>query len=199
MLPITNILSQNITETVYPNRTYKIVFNKDIRGRESFGLNSNHSLDINSNNELSGFTIDENGVISISYNTKIAGYELSQDSKGVLSLTMSADIADMDRISGYIDDLEALTQTIYLILSTERYQYIIYSWDYGIELVDLFGKPMPYVMLEIQSRIRDALLYDNRIQDVIDFEFESKGKVLTTKFTVVSNIGNLTTALEVKF
>ena len=88
-------------------------------------------------------------------------------------------------------------QAIHLILSTERYKYNIYSWDYGVELIDLFGKPMPYVMSELPRRITEALTQDNRIDNVTNFEFEQKGKQLHTTFTVVTTAGNVSTALEV--
>lgn len=103
----------------------------------------------------------------------------------------------VDRISGYVDDIDAVKQAIYLILGTERYQFPIYSWDYGVELVDLFGKPMPYVMSELPRRIKDALIQDDRIDDVVDFEFEVNGHKLHTTFTVVTALGNLNTELEV--
>lgn len=103
-----------------------------------------------------------------------------------------------DRINGYTNDLEAIKQAIYLILSTERYKFIIYSWDFGVELVDLIGKPMPYVMSELPRRIKEALTQDDRIDDVIDFEFERSGKKLHTTFTVVTTAGNIPTELEVK-
>lgn len=103
-----------------------------------------------------------------------------------------------DRISGYTDDLDAIKQAIYLILSTERYQHIIYSWDFGVELADLFGKPMTYVMSEIPRRITEALTQDDRIDDVVDFEFERNGKKLHTTFTAVTTAGNVTTELEVE-
>ena len=103
----------------------------------------------------------------------------------------------VDRISGYVDDLESVKQTIYLILGTERYQFPIYSWDYGVELVDLFGKPMPYVMSELPRRVKDALIQDDRIEDVINFAFETNGNKLHPTFTVVTNIGNVETELEV--
>ena len=105
---------------------------------------------------------------------------------------------DKTRVNGYTDDLDAVKQAIYLILSTERYQFIIYSWDYGVELVDLIGKPMPYVMSELPRRITEALTQDDRIDDVVDFEFEKNGKKLLTKFTVISNVGNIPTELEVE-
>ena len=45
---------------------------------------------------------------------------------------------ESNRIRGYTDDLDAVRQTVYKILNTERYENVIYSWDYGIELEDLF-------------------------------------------------------------
>ena len=130
MIPNSTILTEKITEQVYPNKTYKI-------------------------------------------------------------------IVDKDRISGYTDGADAVTQAVYLILSTERYKYNIYSWDYGVELLDLIGKPIPYVMSELPRRIIEALTQDNRVKDVVDFVFERKGKTLCVKFTVVSTVGNIPTELEV--
>ena len=107
-------------------------------------------------------------------------------------------VIDKDRINNYTDGLEALKQAIYLILSTERYKFVIYSWDYGVELCDLIGQPMPYVMSELPRRITEALTQDNRIEKVIDFEFEKNGKQLHTTFTVVSNVGEIPIEMEVE-
>ena len=121
-----------------------------------------------------------------------------QTKSGVRSINLSTETTECDRISGFIDDLEAVVQSIYLILSTERYQYVIYSWDYGVELIDLIGKPMPYVMSELPRRITEALTQDNRINNVVDFEFEQHGNKLHTTFTVITNIGNISTEMEVE-
>ena len=102
-----------------------------------------------------------------------------------------------DRIGGFVDDIEAIKQMIYLTLSAERYAHIIYSWDYGIELVDLFGKPAPYVMSELERRVREALLQDDRITKVEDFTFEQNGKSIHVTFLVVTTIGNIPSELEV--
>lgn len=99
-------------------------------------------------------------------------------------------IAD-EKILGNIDELDAIAQACYKILNTERYQYVIYSWNYGIELQDLFGKPIPYVYSELPRRIKEALTQDNRINSVEDFELSyDKGNVLA-KFTVKTNLGNI--------
>ena len=102
-----------------------------------------------------------------------------------------------DKIVGYTDDLEAVKQAIYLILNIERYDYPIYSWDYGIELKDLFGKPIPYVMSELPDRVKEALTMDNRIMDVVDFEFERNKNKLHTTFTVKTIYGNIPSSVEV--
>jgi phage baseplate assembly protein W len=100
-------------------------------------------------------------------------------------------------MSGYVDDLEAIQQAIYLILNTERYEHLIYSWDYGIELIDLIGQPMPYVMSEVPRRVEEALTQDDRILEVKDFEFDVDKNKLHTTFTVVTVSGDINTELEV--
>ena len=84
-----------------------------------------------------------------------------------------------DVVNGYCDRLEAMRQVIYKILNTERYQYVIYTWNYGIELADLFGEPVSYVCPELKRRITEALVQDDRIDYVDSFEFD-----LTEKRTV---------------
>ncbi len=85
-------------------------------------------------------------------------------------------------IRGYTDGQEAMIQAIYKILSTERYQYIMYSWNYGIELLDLYGEPVSYVCPELERRIAEALTWDDRIQSVDNFEFNisKKGEIHVT-------------------
>ncbi len=103
-------------------------------------------------------------------------------------------------VRGYCDDLEAVKQAIYKILLTERYQYAMYSWDYGIELLDLFGEPVSYVCPELERRITEALMWDDRIQSVDNFKFEvkEKSKILAT-FTVHTIFGDTEAEKEVNF
>jgi len=90
---------------------------------------------------------------------------------------------------GKIDGLEAIKQAVYLILHIERYDFVIYSWNYGIELKDLFGKSTAYVCAVLPSRIQSALLQDDRITKVSDFEVSANGDTVTAKFTVQSSHG----------
>lgn len=98
---------------------------------------------------------------------------------------------DWKTITGTIDQIQAVKQAVFLILTTERYQWLIFSWNYGVELQNLIGKDPEYCIPEIERRIREALLQDDRITAVENFEFElNKRKVLTT-FTVISIFGNI--------
>lgn len=94
---------------------------------------------------------------------------------------------DKNIFVGKIDSIDAIKQAVLKIINTERYEYEIYSWDYGIELQDLYGKDLPYVMSEIKQRIVDALTIDDRIESVEDFEIEKiKHGKLHIKFTVIT-------------
>lgn len=104
-----------------------------------------------------------------------------------------------DDITDFVDNLKAMEQAIYKIIRTERYRYKIYSWNYGIELEDLFGMPVSYCIPEIERRIREALLQDTRIVEVINFDFDTPRKgVVFTKFTVVTIFGNVDVDKEVQ-
>ena len=89
---------------------------------------------------------------------------------------------DWKTITGTIDQIQAVEQAVFLILTTERYQWLIFSWDYGVELQNLIGKDPEYCIPEIERRIREALLQDDRITAVENFEFElNKRKVLRSE------------------
>lgn len=87
------------------------------------------------------------------------------------SLTYSMDL-DGVNINSYKDDLKAVEQAIYKMIYTERYKHLIYTWNYGIELKDLFGKTIPYCCVEIERRIKECLISDDRITRVFNFDFK---------------------------
>ena len=108
--------------------------------------------------------------------------------------THRMELYEGDYILGFVDSLKAMEQAIYKIIRTERYKYIIYSWDYGIELEDLFGMPVEYCVVELERRISEALLQDNRITAVNGFEFDTeseRGTILIKKFIAETVFGEI--------
>ena len=102
-----------------------------------------------------------------------------------------------NRISGYIDDKDAIIQAIYLILQTERYESMIYNWYYGVEFDGLIGKNKDYVTSELQRVIREALTEDDRITEVSDFDITYTEDSALIVFLVQTNIGDITIEWEV--
>lgn len=101
------------------------------------------------------------------------------------------------KINGTVEDLEALKQTIYFILNTERYEHLIYSWNYGVELADLIGQPYSYVVPELERRITEALTQDERITGVSDFSFEKNKNKVHVTFVVLTIYGNVESEVNV--
>lgn len=101
-------------------------------------------------------------------------------------------------IIGTIDQIQAVEQAVFLILNTERYQWLIHSWDYGVELHDLIGKDVEFCIPEIERRVREALLQDDRITAVENFEFTVNKKQVLTTFKVVSIFGEINTEMGVE-
>ena len=96
---------------------------------------------------------------------------------------------DNYRMIGFIDGIDAVAQAVYLILNTERYEHVIFSWNYGVELVDLFGQPIPFVLPEIKRRITEALLQDDRIESVENFNFEVNKRQVHVTFNIQTIFG----------
>lgn len=93
------------------------------------------------------------------------------------------------RVIGFVDHLDAVKQAVYLILQTERFEYLIFSAKYGYEGNGMVGRDLLFVKSEIQRRIRESLLQDDRIEEVIDFEISFLRDTALVKFTVVSRFG----------
>lgn len=105
---------------------------------------------------------------------------------------------EKNTIEGNCDGIEAMKQTIYCILNTERFKYLMYSWDYGIEIENLIGEQSTYVIPELERVIKEALMQDDRIEDVAEFTFSQISKnVIVVTFKVITILGNVIVEKEV--
>ena len=120
-------------------------------------------------------------------------FEIEEQSGNTYNLNVEKNI-----IEGTCDGIEAVKQTIYCILNTERFEYLMYSWDYGIELKNLIGEPTSYVLIELERVIKEALVQDDRIEDVVEFTFnQTNKKTIVATFKVITIFGDITIEKEV--
>jgi hypothetical protein len=118
--------------------------------------------------------------------------EVTEDAEPTRTYKLST-----DKVQGFTDGLGALEQAIYKVLGTEKYEYPIYSFSYGIELESLIGKDPVYVRIEMKRRIQECLLQDERITSVDNFIFTVTSDEMLCTFNVRSIYGETTIMKEV--
>lgn len=123
---------------------------------------------------------------------KLIDFEVTEQTSNTYRL-----IYQKNKIKGFTDEIEALKQAIYFILNTERYDYLIYNWNYGFEIKDLIGQDPRSILPEIQKRICDALIQDTRITEISDFVFSIVKNKVSVSFTVKSIFGDISQDLDV--
>ena len=113
------------------------------------------------------------------------------EKKTIPSLTWKIN-EERAEVRGTVDEGAAMKQAIHKILQTERYRYAIYDWNYGMELEDLYGKNVTYVIPELKKRIEEALLADDRVTAVTDFSLRQEKGSVTAEFVVHTIFGDMT-------
>lgn len=101
------------------------------------------------------------------------------------------------RIEGTCDGYNAVKQAVEIILNTERYRWQIYQPTSGMQWEGLLGQDAGYVAAELQRRLLDALLADDRITGLTDYEHRIDGQSLVVTFTVTTIYGDIKTGTEV--
>jgi hypothetical protein len=102
------------------------------------------------------------------------------------------------RIVGMVDGRTAVTQAIYKILYTERYAWLIYNWDYGMELEHYLGLDFDYVMADLERAITEALQVDDRVLEIQNFVMKkTRIDALYVEFLAITTEGNIAIGWEV--
>ena len=92
-----------------------------------------------------------------------------------------------------VEGLEAVKVWIYLALSTDRYHFQQYSWDYGNELSTLIGTTtdQEYIGMEAKRLVEECLYRNKHITDISDFVATIENDKLSMKFTVETDYGEV--------
>lgn len=105
---------------------------------------------------------------------------------------------ESNRVIGMVDGQEAIAQSIWLLLSTERYSKVTHTGQYGVEFERYIGKPLDYVIQDLERAIKEALSVDNRIRGIQDFIVTASADgVVTASFTVNTIEGSINYSTEV--
>jgi hypothetical protein len=102
-----------------------------------------------------------------------------------------------DQIAGMDDNLAAMRQAVHIILTTKRFNYQIYTENFGIELDDLIGEEPDYIESVFPDRIREAFSIDDRILSEQNYVFNTVGDTMTISFDVVTVFGTFNEEVEI--
>ena len=90
-----------------------------------------------------------------------------------------------------VKENEAIKVWIYKALLTPRYNYSIYSWDYGSELMDLIGKAYTSSLTKEEAKryIKEALLINPYILEVTIIDTSFSNGILSADIRIVTIYG----------
>ena len=97
------------------------------------------------------------------------------------------------RIEGTIDEIEAVKQSVDIVLETARYSEKVFPDWYGHELHSLIGQDRFYVESEVKRMIKDALSVDDRIVEMKDFTISDGNErdSIIVRFIVTTIFGDI--------
>ena len=93
------------------------------------------------------------------------------------------------QVKGMSDGLDAMRQTVDVILHAERFRWQIYDQNFGAELQGLIGEEYDVIVGELPRRIEDAFSVDNRIIKVENYVFLRQGNSMKVTFDVLTVYG----------
>ena len=88
---------------------------------------------------------------------------------------------------------EAIKVWIYKALSTERFRYLAYSWQYGIELRPFIGKVMGVKQRysEIKRVIIECLMVNPYIKSIDSLDISHDGDQVSISITITTIYGDV--------
>ena len=113
------------------------------------------------------------------------------------SLPTNTFLINGDQIAGMNDGLEAMRQAVEIILTTKRFNYQIYSSNFGSDFDDLIGEDPDYIESTLPERVRDAFSVDDRILREQNYTFTQEGDKMIVTFEVVTVFGTFGTGVQI--
>ena len=94
-----------------------------------------------------------------------------------------------NRIVGQVDGFQAVAQAVEVMLSVVRFRWQIYKPFFGVTWDGLIGLDVGYVAAELQRRVREAVMIDDRVTGVSNYSYTFDGDNLTAIITVNTVFG----------
>jgi hypothetical protein len=104
---------------------------------------------------------------------------------------------ELDPITGkltgrIIEGTDAIVVWCILTLKSKRYEYPIYSWEYGEEFSSMIGSSYEPDLLqsEVKRMLEECLLINEHIEEIADLKVEQDEDKLHVSFTLITDQGD---------
>lgn len=103
------------------------------------------------------------------------------------------DFTTMKMTGRIVEGLDAIEMWVQLALRTKRYEWIIFSWDYGEEYTDLLGYSYTkeYLDSEVERMITECVTQHPYITGIENLTVELENDKLHITFTLITDLGEV--------
>lgn len=127
------------------------------------------------------------------FDEEINDLEEGDDAEDYIIRDFEIDWDTMTLTGNIVEGLDAIVQWVNNALRTKRYEWTIYSWDFGEEYTDLIGNSFSqeYLNNECDRLITECLQENPYIQGIEDLVVTLEGDHLSISFTLITDLGEV--------
>lgn len=116
-----------------------------------------------------------------------------EDAEEYVIRDFEIDFTTMTMTGRIVEGLDAIEMWVQLALRTKRYEWIIFSWDYGEEYTDLLGYSYSkeYLDSEVERMITECVTQHPYVTGIEDLTVEIENEHLHITFTLITDLGEV--------
>lgn len=118
---------------------------------------------------------------------------VEEDAEEYVIRDFEIDFHTMQMTGRIVENLDAIEMWVQLALRTKRYEWVIFSWDYGEEYTDLLGYSYTkeYLDSEVERMITECVTQHPYITGIEDLTVEVEEGHLHITFTLITDFGEV--------
>lgn len=118
---------------------------------------------------------------------------IEEDAEEYVIRDFEIDFTTMKMTGRIVEGLDAIEMWVQLALRTKRYEWIIFSWDYGEEYTDLLGYSYTkeYLDSEVERMITECVTQHPYITGIENLTVELEQDKLHITFTLLTELGEV--------
>lgn len=118
---------------------------------------------------------------------------VEEDAEEYVIRDFEIDFSTMKMTGRIVENLDAIEMWVQLALRTKRYEWLIFSWDYGEEYTDLLGYSYTkeYLDSEVERMITECVTQHPYITGIEDLTVEVEEEHLHITFTLITDFGEV--------